>query len=79
MSQRETPPLPPALLAMGPIVYIGTAIWFVVAVVLTFADRGSIYMWTAWSGGGLGIIGALIMLWQRQAGKRGSKAAQRID
>ncbi|WP_084467587.1 DUF2530 domain-containing protein [Actinokineospora inagensis] len=76
---RPPPPLPPRLLAMGPIVYTGTAAWFVVGVVLAVAGVPAIWTWTALAGGGLGVIGALIMVWQRNAGRRGSKAAQRVD
>ncbi|GLW92972.1 DUF2530 domain-containing protein [Actinokineospora globicatena] len=76
---RPTPPLPPKLLAMGPIVYLGTGTWLVAALAFLLLDLAPIWTWTALAGGGLGVIGALIMLWQRQAGRRGSKAAQKLD
>ncbi|RLK59683.1 DUF2530 domain-containing protein [Actinokineospora cianjurensis] len=76
---RPTPPLPPRLLALAPIVYVGTSTWFAAALVLFLLGTPSIWTWTALSGGGLGIIGALIMLWQQQARRRGSKAAQKLD
>ncbi|SDD28090.1 DUF2530 domain-containing protein [Actinokineospora iranica] len=81
---RPVPPLPRRLLALGPIVYLGTGVWFLAAIVLLIARYGfdrtpPIWLWTALSGAALGIVGALVMLWQRRAANRGSRGAQKLD
>ncbi|MDQ3405881.1 MAG: DUF2530 domain-containing protein [Actinomycetota bacterium] len=81
---RPTPPLPRRLLALAPIVYIGTGFWLVMSLILLVFRYGydrtpPIWLWTALSGVGLGIAGGLIMLWQRRAAGRGDKGAQRIN
>ncbi|WP_285508146.1 DUF2530 domain-containing protein [Actinokineospora sp. NBRC 105648] len=81
---RPTPPLPARLLALAPIVYVGTGVWALAAVVLLIARYGfdstpPIWLWTALAGAGLGVVGAGIMGWQRRASARGSRAAQRVD
>ncbi|OLR89875.1 DUF2530 domain-containing protein [Actinokineospora bangkokensis] len=82
--QRRTPPLPRRLLALGPVVYVGTGGWVVAAVALLVARYGfdrtpPIWLWTALSGVALGIVGAGIMLWQQRASERGSRTAQKVD
>ncbi|WP_051114809.1 DUF2530 domain-containing protein [Actinokineospora enzanensis] len=81
---RTTPPLPARLLALAPIAYVGTALWALAAVVLGIAHYGfdktqPIWMWTCAAGACLGIIGILIMRWQRSAADRGSRSAQKMD
>lgn len=77
---RPPPPLPGRLLALGPIVYVGTGLWFLAAVALLIADTvPRVWLWTAVSGTALGIVGALIMFWQRRASLRGSRGAQKIS
>ena len=81
---RPTPPLPQRLLALGPVVYVSTGGWILVAVALLVAryafDRTPpIWLWTALSGVALGIVGAGIMLWQQKAARRGSRTAQRVE
>ncbi|EWC58750.1 hypothetical protein UO65_6001 [Actinokineospora spheciospongiae] len=81
---RPPPPLPRRLLALAPVVYVGTGGWIVVAVALAVAryafDRTPpIWLWTALSGVALGIVGAGIMLWQQRAAERGSRTAQKVD
>jgi hypothetical protein len=66
----------------APVVYIGTSLWFVALCGLLVAryvfDVGPpIWLWTALAGTVLGIIGFLIMLWQRSASRRGQRGAQR--
>ncbi|MGQ0837002.1 DUF2530 domain-containing protein [Actinokineospora sp.] len=83
-SLRPTPPLPQRLLALGPLVYVVTGAWIVVAVVLLIARYGfdktpPIWLWTALSGVALGIVGGLIMGWQRRASNRGDRGAQKIN
>ena len=76
------PPLPPRLLALPPLIYAGTAVWFVVFCVLAvfryaFDAGPPIWLWTALSGVVLGFIGMFIMWWQRTASRRGARGAQR--
>ncbi|WP_436493509.1 DUF2530 domain-containing protein [Actinokineospora sp. HUAS TT18] len=77
---RPPPPLPARLLALAPIVYVGTGVWFLVAVALLVVDTiPRVWLWTAVSGATLGILGILIILWQRRAAQRGSKGAQKVS
>ncbi|MGH3762762.1 DUF2530 domain-containing protein [Actinophytocola sp.] len=76
------PPLPQRLLALPPVVYTGTALWLVAAIVLLIAryafDAGPpIWLWTALTGFVLGVIGIPVMAWQRRASRRGARGAQR--
>jgi hypothetical protein len=76
------PPLPERLVALQPLLLVGTVIWFVAFGVLLILRYGyavgpPIWLWTALSGTVLGIIGFLIMWWQRAASRRGSRGAQR--
>jgi hypothetical protein len=70
------------LLALPPLVWTGTAVWLVASGVLLVLRYGfdagrPIWLWTALTGVGLGIIGLLIMWWQRTASRRGNRGAQR--
>lgn len=83
---RKTPPppLPPRLLALAPIVYVGTTLWFVASAVLAVGHYGfdvfpPIWLWTGLAGSLLGCIGVPIMLWQRSASRRGARGAQKVD
>ena len=81
-TQKSPPPLPGRLLALPPLVYVGTAAWFVAACVLAvghyvFDVFPPIWLWTALVGAGLGLVGVPIMAWQRRASRRGSRGAQR--
>ncbi|WP_258905713.1 DUF2530 domain-containing protein [Actinokineospora sp. UTMC 2448] len=80
-SLRPPPPLPPRLLELGPIVYVGTGIWLVAALVMTVFPLGldPVWRWTALAGAALGIVGAAIMAWQRRAAKSGRRGAQKLD
>jgi hypothetical protein len=76
------PPLPPRLLALPPLIYIGTATWFAVFTVLLVLryvfDLGPpIWLWTALAGWLLGLSGIPIMWWQRTASRRGTRGSQR--
>lgn len=76
------PPLPARLLALAPIVYVGTGLWFVGLCGLLVARYGydagpPIWLWTALAGTVLGLIGLPIMWWQRAASRRGTRGAQR--
>lgn len=84
-TQKSPPPaLPPRLLALAPVVYVGTALWFAAFAVLAIGHYGfdvfpPIWMWTALAGSVLGLIGVPIMLWQRSASRRGARGAQKIS
>ena len=76
------PALPARLADPTPVVCIGIIGWFVALCVLLVAryvfDVGPpIWLWTALAGTVLGIIGFLIMRWQRSASRRGQRGAQR--
>ena len=76
------PPLPARLQAVPPLIYAGTAVWFLVFAVLLVLRYGydvgrPIWLWTALAGWILGLIGVPIMWWQRTASRRGSRGAQR--
>jgi hypothetical protein len=82
-TQKSPPPLPDRLLALPPLVYVGTTLWFVALCVLlvgryAFDVFPPIWLWTALWGNALGLIGFLVMTWQRHASSRGSRGAQRI-
>ncbi len=76
------PPLPARLVALPPLILVGTAIWFLTFCVLLILRYGysvtpPIWLWTALAGTVLGLIGFPIMWWQRAASRRGSRGAQR--
>ncbi len=81
-TQKSPPPLPHRLLALAPLVYIGTGLWFVALCVLlvgryVFDVFPPIWLWTAIAGTLLGFVGFLVMTWQRHASRRGARGAQR--
>lgn len=83
-TQKSPPPLPDRLLALPPLVYVGTGAWFVAVCVLlvgryVFDVFPPIWLWTALVGTVLGFIGFPVMAWQRRANRRGSKGAQKIQ
>jgi membrane associated rhomboid family serine protease len=79
-SPRRPPPLPSRLLALGPVVHIITGAWFLAAVILLIADSvPRVWLWTAVSGTALGMVGVLLILWQRRAAIRGAKGAQKVS
>ena len=83
-TQKSPPPLPERLLALPPLVYVGTGLWFVALAVLlvgryAFDAFPPIWLWTALSGTVLGGVGYLVMTWQRRASTRGSKGAQHVQ
>ena len=70
-------------MAVAPLVYAGTATWFVVFLVLLVLRYGydagpPIWLWTSLAGWILGLVGVFIMWWQRSATRRGSRSAQRV-
>lgn len=84
-TQKSPPPaLPPGLLALSPIVYVGTAVWLVALVAFAVGHYAldvvpPIWVWTALAGFVLGLIGIPIMLWQQRASRRGARGAQKVD
>lgn len=83
-TQKSPPSLPDRLLALPPLVYVGTGLWLVALCVLlvgryVFDVFPPIWLWTALTGTLLGLIGFPVMAWQRRASRRGSRGAQRIQ
>lgn len=65
-------------------VYGGTALWLFAFVVLAVGHYAfdvfpPIWLWTALAGFVLGLVGVPIMVWQRNAARRGARGAQKID
>jgi Protein of unknown function (DUF2530) len=80
--EQVVPRLPARLLDPVPVVLAGTAVWlagFAVALLagLTAARPPAIVPLTCLAGWALGLIGLLIIWWQRSASRRGSRSAQR--
>lgn len=84
-TQKSPPPsLPPRLLALAPVVYVGTGLWLLGFAALAVGHFvldlvPPIWMWTALAGVLLSLIGVPVMLWQRSASRRGTRGAQKID
>ena len=81
-TQKSPPPLPARLLALPPLVYVGEAAWVVAVCVLAVGHYAfdvfpPIWLWTALAGTGLGLLGFVVMAWQRRASRRGARGAQR--
>jgi hypothetical protein len=81
-TQKSPPPLSDRLLALPPLVYVGTTLWFVALCVLAvgrymFDVFPPIWLWTAVAGTLLGFVGFPVMAWQRRASRRGGRGAQR--
>lgn len=81
-SPLTPPPLPDRLLALPPMIWVGTAVWFVALCALlvaryVFDATPPIWLWTALAGTVLGLLGMPIMAWQRHASRRGTRGAQR--
>jgi hypothetical protein len=79
-SLRPPPELPRRLVALYPVVVVGTLLWlagFVVLLVLGADGPPRVWLWTTVAGAALGFIGMGIMTWQRAAARRGSRTAQR--
>lgn len=75
--ERSAPPdLPGRLVAIWPVLGVGTLGWFVAfCVLLTTNDTG--WFWTSLAGWVLGLIGFAISAWQRAASRSGARGAQR--
>lgn len=71
---RPTPRLPRSLVNLWPPMILGTVLWFLAFVVLLITGVRDVWLWTTLAGGGLGMVGMGIMLWQRAAARRGSRA-----
>jgi hypothetical protein len=81
-TQKSPPPLPERLLALAPLVWVGTSLWFVALCVLlvgryAFDVFPPIWLWTALAGTLLGFVGFALMTWQQRASRRGARGAQR--
>lgn len=71
------PPLPRPLANARPVVLAGTLAWFAAAAVLAITGVGGGWVATCLTGGGLGLLGFVIMAWQRRASQRGARGALR--
>ncbi|MQA16174.1 MAG: DUF2530 domain-containing protein [Pseudonocardiaceae bacterium] len=76
-ARRPVPPLPRSLTDARPLVLAATIAWFIGAVVLGIAGIGGDWVWTCVTGGGLGLLGLVVIEWQRRSARRGSRGAQR--
>nr|WP_232284000.1 DUF2530 domain-containing protein [Saccharomonospora glauca] len=74
---RPTPELPTSVVSLWIPVIAGTILWLVAFVVLLICGVRGVWLWTTLAGGGLGLVGMGIMVWQRAASRRGSRFAQR--
>ncbi|MGH3832690.1 MAG: DUF2530 domain-containing protein [Pseudonocardiaceae bacterium] len=70
-------PLPSNLADPRPVVGVGTLAWFTAVVVLLIVGGPPTWIWACLTGGLLGLIGFVMIHWQRNAARRGSRGAQR--
>lgn len=68
---------------MRPVLWLGTALWFLAFCVLLVARLGfdvatSVWLWTCLAGWVFGLIGMMIVFWQRAAARRGARGAQQL-
>jgi len=80
-TQRPPPPLPRALVAPDPVIWVCNSCWLALTVTLGAAhllgERPlDVWFWTSIAGWCLGLIGYTVMRWQRSAARRGSRFAQ---
>lgn len=61
---------------LRPLLALGTLGWLIAFFVFLFTGDHGVWMWTCLAGAALGLIGFLIMGWQRAAARRGSRGAQ---
>ncbi|MCP2259527.1 Protein of unknown function (DUF2530) [Streptoalloteichus tenebrarius] len=78
---RALPPLPRTLVNPDPLVFVGSAAWFVTFCVLLVTQvvlgaGPGVWFWTSLTGWLLGGLGLLVIRWQRAAVRRGSRGAQ---
>ncbi|OBK18834.1 DUF2530 domain-containing protein [Mycobacterium asiaticum] len=75
-SEPEPPPLPPALLAVWPVILVGALGWLV-AVGAAFL-LPTLQTWRPVTVAGLGVtaLGTSIFVWQLAAARRGARGAQ---
>jgi hypothetical protein len=76
---QPPPPLPTRLNDLRPLLFTGTALWFVAFAVLLVISLSSGWqpgLWTCLAGFLLGFVGLAISGWQRSAARRGSRGAQ---
>jgi hypothetical protein len=76
-AKKSPPPLPKRLVDLRLPVVAGSVVWFVAWAVLLISGTARDWQWIALAGWVLGIIGMLVMWWQRSASRRGSRGAQR--
>ena len=72
----EAPPLPAALLDPRPVVIAGAVLWALSAIAAFLIPALHTWRPVTLAGLGVGVVGALIFLWQRSAARRGARGAQ---
>ncbi|OBK24099.1 hypothetical protein A5634_04340 [Mycobacterium asiaticum] len=76
LTQPEPPPLPPALLAVWPIILVGAAGWLIAAVAAFLVHGLETWRPIAVAGLAVGVLGTSIFGWQLAAARRGARGAQ---
>lgn len=72
----QPPPLPPALLAVWPIIAVGALGWLVVVVAAFLVPDLQSWRPVSIAGLGVGVLGTSIFGWQLAAARRGARGAQ---
>jgi Protein of unknown function (DUF2530) len=72
----EPPPLPPALLAIWPIIIVGALGWLVAAGAAFLIPGLESVRPVTIAGLGVGLLGTSIFAWQLAAARRGARGAQ---
>lgn len=72
----EPPSLPPALLAVWPIITVGALGWLVAAAAAFLVHGLETWRPIAIAGLGVGVLGTSIFAWQLAAARRGARGAQ---
>lgn len=72
----EPPPLPPALLAVWPIILVGALAWLVAVALAFLMPSLETLRPVALAGLGVGVLGTSIFVWQLAAARRGARGAQ---
>ncbi len=70
-------PLPRRLADPRPAVGVGTLGWLAAALVLLVSGGPAAWLWACLTGGLLGLVGLVMIHWQRRAAQRGARGSQR--
>jgi hypothetical protein len=72
----DPPMLPPALLAVWPVIGVGALAWLIAAIAAFVVPGLETWRPLTLAGLGVGVLGTSIFLWQRDAARRGARGAQ---